>query len=120
MSEPQTILVQPHAEVVWAVLQKSDMDEATARLMQQEVPAAAAQKPGLPVILDMTKVIYLPSMGLGSLVNLMRRLKQDGHKLLLVGLQPEVRSILAVTKLDKLFNIHGTMEEAVSHLRGKV
>ena len=41
MSEPQTILVQPHTEVVWAVLQKSDMDEATSRLMQQEVPAAA-------------------------------------------------------------------------------
>ncbi len=116
MSEPQAIAIQPHAQVVWAVIQRSRLDDAAIEQMQRQVTAAAAQQPSQPVVLDMSQVDFVPSLALGALVSLMRRLKQDGHRFLLVGVHPEVRTILAITRLDKLFEIYPTCAEALNHL----
>jgi anti-sigma B factor antagonist len=118
MSEPQAVAIQPHAEAVWAIIHHHTLDDATIDRMQKEVAAAAAQNATLPVILDLSNVRFVPSMGLGALVMLMRSLKQQGHRFLLVGLQPDVRTTLAVTRLDKLLEIHPRFEDALSQVRG--
>jgi anti-sigma B factor antagonist len=117
MSEPQAVSIQPHAEAVWAIVHHESLDEATIQLMQTEVAAAAAQQPNQPVILDMSKVSFIPSSGLGALVALMRSLKKEGHRFIMVGLQPEVRITLAVTHLDKLLEMHPRFEDALNRLR---
>jgi anti-anti-sigma factor len=117
MSESQAVSIQPHAEAVWAIIQHDALDEATIEQMHKEVTAAAAQTANLPVILDLSNVGFVPSTGLGALIGLMRSLKKDGHRFLLVGLQPEVRTALAVTHLDKLLEIHPHFEDALNRLR---
>jgi anti-sigma B factor antagonist len=117
MSEPQAVSIQPHAEAVWAILQPDTLDEATIERMQAVVASAAAQTPNLPVILDMSNVHFVPSSGLGALVTLMRAIKKDGRRFILVGVQPEVRGTLALTHLDKLLEIHPRFEDALSRLR---
>jgi anti-sigma B factor antagonist len=118
MSEAQVISIRPHTDAVIAVLSQPRMDDAIIEQMQEQVTAAAAQGPALPVILDMSQVEYVPSMGLGALVGLMRRLRQDGHRFLLAGLQPEIRKLFAITRLDKLFEFRSNIDDALSHLRG--
>ena len=83
-----------------------------------DITAAAAEQPKLPVVLDLSQVSFIPSLGLGTLVMLMRNLKKNGQRLLLVGVQPEVRTVFAITRLDKLFEMHANLEAALSHLRG--
>lgn len=117
MSEAQTVSIQPHAEAVWAIIHQSKLDDVISEQLQREIPAAAAQRPGLPVVLDMSLVAFIPSVALGSLVLLSRSLKKDGRHFFLVGLQPEIRNLLALTRIDKLLEIHGSLEEALSHLR---
>ena len=117
MSEPQAISIQPHAEAVWAVVDARALDESTIDRLQQEVVTAAAQKANVPVILDMGKVNFVPSAGLGALVTLMRTLKKEGRRFILVGLQPEVRSLLAVTHLDKVLEIQTTIDDALRRMR---
>jgi len=117
MSEPQAVSIQPHAEAVWAVVHRDALDEATIQQMQTEVTAAAARAAGLPVILDLSKVNFVPSSGLGALVTLMRAVKKEGRRFILVGLQPEVRTTLALTHLDKLLEIHPRFEDALNRLR---
>jgi anti-anti-sigma factor len=117
MLEPETVSIQPHAEAVWAILHQSKLDDTVLEEMQREVPAAAGQRPGLPVVLDMSEVRFVPSVALGALVLLMRNLKRDGHRLLVVGLQPEVRNVLAMTRIDKLLELRDNFEEALNHLR---
>jgi anti-sigma B factor antagonist len=118
MSEAQVISVQPHEEAVIAVISQPRLDDTITERMQEQVSAAAAQRPALPVILDMSHVEYVPSLGLGALVGLMRRLRQDGHRFLLVGLQHEIRKLFAITRLDKLFEFRTSVDDALSHLRG--
>jgi anti-sigma B factor antagonist len=109
----EAVSIQPHAEAVWAVVQAEKLDESTIDRMQEEIVAAAAQKANLPVILDMSKVGFVASAGLGGLVTLTRTLKKDSRRLILVGLQPEVRSLLALTHLDRLLEIQTTLDEAL-------
>jgi anti-sigma B factor antagonist len=118
MAETQAILIQPHTEAVSAVICQPRLDDTIIEQMQEQVSTAATQRPGMPVILDMAKVEYVPSLGLGALVGLSRRLRQDGHRFLIVGLQHEVRTLFAITRLDKLFEIRSSVDDALSHLRG--
>jgi anti-sigma B factor antagonist len=117
MSEPQAVSIQPHAEVVWAIIHHSTLDDATIEQMQADVATAAAQRPKLPVILDMANVSFVPSTGLGALVGLMRSLKKEGRRFILVGLQPDLRTVLAITHLDKLLEIQPGFDDALNRLR---
>lgn len=117
MSQPQAVSIQPHAEAIWAIIHHSILDEATIQQMQTEIAAAAAQTSNLPVILDMSKVGFIPSSGLGALVTLMRTIKKEGRRFILVGLQPEVRTTLAITHLDKLLESYPRFEDALNRLR---
>jgi anti-sigma B factor antagonist len=117
MSELQAVSIQPHAEAVWAIINHHTLDETTIQQMHAEVARAAAQKSNLPVILDLSNVSFVPSTGLGALVSLMRSIKKEGRRFILVGLQPDVRTALAVTHLDKLLEIHTSIEDALKRLR---
>ena len=118
MSDTPAVSIEPHAEVVWATVQRSELDDAALSQLQSEITTAADEKSMLPVVLDLSQVSYIPSMGLGTLVILMRNLKKNGQRFMLVGLQPEVRTVFAITRLDKLFEMHANLEAALSHLRG--
>jgi anti-anti-sigma factor len=67
----------------------------------------------------MSNVSFVPSTGLGALIGLMRSLKKEGHRFILVGLQPEVRTALAVTHLDKLLEIHTSLEDSLNRLHSE-
>jgi anti-anti-sigma factor len=117
MSSKSVISIEPHDEVIHAVVNRSDLKDSALDQLQTEISSAAAQHPGQHVVLDLTQVKYVPSMGLGALVMLMRHLKTSNQRLLLVGLQPEVRTVLAITRLDKLFEIHPDFATALEQLR---
>ena len=95
----------------------AELDEQHTSDMQKKVQEAAEQAPGLPVVLDMSEVHFLPSLSIGALVSLMRNLKQRQRRFMLVGLQPEVRQTLATCRLDKIFEIYDTVETATQKIR---
>jgi anti-sigma B factor antagonist len=59
------------------------------------------------VRIDMTGMSYIDSSGLGALVSLSRKLRERGGSLRLANPQADVRSLLAMTRLDTLFMIDG-------------
>ena len=67
--------------------------------------------------LDLSKVEFFPSVSLGSVVVLLNELKKHGQKFVLIGLGPVVRDALAITRLDKLFEIHDSAADALAQLR---
>lgn len=74
----------------------------------QEAVEAAPQR----LILDLSAVRYMDSAAVGAVVDIKRRLDRAKKSLVLVGLQPRVRSIFEITKLDRFFNIVGDLAEA--------
>lgn len=64
------------------------------------------------VIVDLTSVTFIDSMGLGSLINGRKALEAVGGTLTLVADDGPARRLLTLTKLDEAFPTFDTVEAA--------
>jgi len=117
MSETSEVTITPHEEIILATVDCGQMRDEQANALQKEVTAAAEGTPELPVVVDMTKVEYIPSVTIGALVALWKRFDQAKRRFILVGLQPQIRKTLAVCRLDKVFEISESVDEALARIK---
>lgn len=88
-----------------------EIDVYTApRLRESIVAAVEAGKHRL--IIDVQKVEFLDSTGLGVLVGALKRVRADGGSLDIVCTQERILKIFEITGLDKVFGLYATVEEA--------
>lgn len=71
------------------------------------------------IILDLSKVMWIDSTGLGELISSLSSIKKIEGNLVLASLQAPVQSLLKMTNLDQIFEIHDSVESALAKL-GKV
>lgn len=64
------------------------------------------------VVLDLSSVNFLDSSGLGSIVAAMKLLGPD-RTLELAGLQNSVARVFSLTRMDTVFTIYETIEDAI-------
>jgi anti-sigma B factor antagonist len=110
-------VIERHDDVVVIRLQVKDLDEAHTKAVHADVNAAAAESPALPFILDLSGVKFLPSITLGAMVRLGQTFRARNQRLLLAGLQPTIRQVLTITKLDRLFEIQDDVDAALRATR---
>lgn len=65
------------------------------------------------VVLDLSDVWALSSLALGILANFQHRVESRGGRLKLCGLNANIRQVFRMTKLDQIFAICETREEAI-------
>lgn len=63
-------------------------------------------------ILDLQRVEFIDSSGLGAVVASMKQLR-PGQSLDLAALQPIVKKVFRLTRMDTVFAIHETAEQAI-------
>ena len=66
------------------------------------------------LILDLSGVTYMDSSGVATLVEALQRSKTNGCRLILCALQAKVRSIFNISRLDTVFEIAPSLEDAKS------
>jgi anti-sigma B factor antagonist len=64
------------------------------------------------VVVDLSRTEYVDSAGLGTLVLLNKEARAAGGCLVLAGLSEHVRDLLRLVRLDEVFTIATTLEEA--------
>ena len=64
-------------------------------------------------VVDFTRTGYIDSSGLGVLVSLSKKIREQGGELRLAGLNEDLQTLFELTKLDTLFSITKTPEEAL-------
>lgn len=67
------------------------------------------------VILDLSRVSFLDSSGLGAVVSVLKLMGPD-RKLQLSGLTPKVEKVFRLTRMDTIFTIHRTLPQVVRHV----
>ena len=77
----------------------------------------SAGKSHSEVILDMEGVKVIDSAGIGTIVFLTKKCRALGGDLKMVSVSPEVRSVLEIVKLDKIFQIFNTLDDALKSFR---
>jgi len=65
------------------------------------------------IVVDLTETTFVDSMTIGVLLGSMKRLGTAGGRLDLVVARPDIRRIFEITMLDRVFDLHGTREQAL-------
>jgi anti-sigma B factor antagonist len=65
-------------------------------------------------VIDFTPTGYIDSSGLGVLVSLSKKIREQGGDLRLAGLNEDLQTLFELTKLNTLFAIATTPEEALA------
>ncbi|MBF0482947.1 MAG: STAS domain-containing protein [Desulfovibrionaceae bacterium] len=89
------------------------LDAASAKSFKDAI-MRRAEKGGQRLVVDLSRVRFLDSSGLGVLVSCLRRFTDSGGDIKLCGLRPEIQSLFALTRLNKVFDIFVTAEEAAA------
>ena len=65
------------------------------------------------IVLNLDKVSYIDSSGLATLVEALKRVREYGGRIKLTNLSGKVKSLFEITRLEKLFDISNTEEDAL-------
>lgn len=66
------------------------------------------------LLVDFAKTGYIDSSGLGALVSISKKVREQGGELRLSGLNEDLRSLFELTKLDTLFAISDDAPQALA------
>jgi len=90
----------------------------TVHEFERTLERAANERTGA-VVLDLTDLEYLDSTAVGILVGGLHRMKSEDRELVLVNPRERIASLLRVANLDSLFEIYGSVAEALEAIRKK-
>lgn len=116
MSDAPLLEVVPHESATIIAIKRRTLDEATSTRLVDDVSNLVGTE-SRPVVLDFSKVEFVPSSALGALVRLAQTLRLSGTRLMLVNLDRRIRGSLTVTRLDKVLEIKHTLEDALYVLK---
>lgn len=66
------------------------------------------------VVLDMQQLLFVDSSGVGALVNVLSKARKAGGDVKLANVPQQIRGVLEVVRLDKLFASFGSVDDAVA------
>jgi anti-sigma B factor antagonist len=79
----------------------------------------ALERDPVNLVVNLREVSFLDSTGLSTLVQFMKRMRMTNGDLCLCELQQPVRMIFELTRLDSVFEIFSSEEEALFALNSK-
>ena len=67
----------------------------------------------MPVLVDLSKVNYIDSSGIASLVESLQTARKGGSDLALVSVSEAALRVLQLARLDKVFAIHISIDDGI-------
>lgn len=103
--------VERREDIVVFTLLNNKLDSEISANMKAEI-LIVAQPDIEALILDLSKVEYLDSAGLGVLLLANRQLDAHNIPLILVGVKPHIEDLLKISQIHDLFDLVDTVEDA--------
>lgn len=105
------MLVKTEEDICIISVQEPRIDAAIALDFKENVRTHAQNAPAR-VVLDLTRVEFIDSSGLGAIVASMKHLAPE-RQLVLAGLTPPVQKVFELTRMDSVFTIFMTLDAAL-------
>lgn len=86
--------------------------DAASAIQFKDAMRAATATDASHVVLDLSRVKFVDSSGLGAIVAAMKQMG-EGRQLDLAGLTTDVDKVFRLTRMDSIFRIHVTVNQAV-------
>ncbi len=89
------------------------LDESNIQIIGNQLFGLVDEDGRKKIVLDFTNVEYLSSAALGKLITMDKKVKAAKGKLRLCCIRPEIYEVFEITRLNKIFDIRNTQEEAI-------
>ncbi len=103
------------AERLIVTVQEARIDAAIALAFKDKMRDEIADGPDT-VILNLQKVEFVDSSGLGAIVATMKSMGKD-RTLALAGLTPTVEKVFRLTRMDSVFSLYPSLDDALRELQ---
>jgi len=114
MGDELSVTIRRERGVVIAEV-TGDMDLSTAAGLRERLFGLADS--GQPLIVDLNRITFIDSAGLGVLVGVARRADEHGGSLHAVCSRPQTRKLLWLTGVDRRIPLTATVDGALTLLR---
>ena len=114
MSQQAVVQIQNDSRAMVATILCDEFDFHRTTQFRTEMGSAAGGDAKLPLILDLTKVGYMPSVTLGALVELRNQFARERRPLTLVGMQPSIVKLMQASGMLSLFDVRNNVADAMS------
>lgn len=91
---------------------RGEIDLHSSPDLRAALLGALAKHTPKKVILDLSQVPYMDSSAIAVLVEALQKMRKGGGKICLTGLQPRVKGLLEIARLDSIFVLAADEEEA--------
>lgn len=89
-----------------------EVDVYTAPRLREAV-VSAIDAGNVKLVIDVDRVDFLDSTGVGVLVGALKKVRGEGGTLDIVCTQPRLLKIFDITGLDKVFGLHASVPDAI-------
>lgn len=93
------------------------LDEANIQQIGDEIGSLIDAETAPKLVISFANVDHLSSAALGTLITIHNRMKAKQGQLRLSNIDPQIYEVFVITKLNKLFEIHETMDRASASFR---
>ena len=112
MSDEPVVSIEKREDGLIASMRCKEMDFGASEALKAAVEKAVAEGPGKRCVIDMTAVVFLPSVGIGMLVQLLNASKTRGGAFVLVGVNSRIRELLRISAIERLFDFRDDLASA--------
>ncbi len=114
---PKALTLPAHkaAGDIWVVRPEGRVDADQAPSLERTL-SQLLDEGHIRIVVDMSRVTYIASRGLKSLIAAWRQADKAGGELSLSGMSPRLLSVFDMTGFTQLFSIHPTMDAALNAL----
>ena len=97
-------------ENMWVFAPEGELDIFSSPNFKEKVVNAYDSR-NSDIIIDLEKLEYVDSTGLGALISIFRKLKESNNKIIIDNIKPNIKKLFLITELDKLFVIRSEINE---------
>jgi anti-sigma B factor antagonist len=88
------------------------LDEANIQAISEEISSLIDRTDSPRLLISFSNVDHLSSAALGALITINHRVRDRAGQLRLANIDPQIYEVFVITRLNKLFQIHDTTEDA--------
>ncbi|HUU58153.1 MAG TPA: STAS domain-containing protein [Phycisphaerae bacterium] len=100
-----------------ALTDRRILDEININEIGHQLGALVSQADRPKIVLDFANVAHMSSSALGMLITLHKRVAEKQGQLRLCNIQPTIFEVFAITRLNEIFTICGSRQEALDSLK---
>ena len=98
-------------DVAVAAVPVEELDASNAGEFKRDI--ASLLETNTKMVLDLGRLRFVDSSGLGAFISCLRKLNARGGDLKLCGMSKQVRAVFELVRMHRVFDILGTRDDAV-------